>query len=71
MLNFCLSQPNSISRLVKNFYNFVFPYYIFPVDKSKTNIESKYLILDFVNFTVEFYLKQKIAKSFLICSFKV
>lgn len=66
MLHYTLSQPNSLEKLITNFFNFVFPFYIFTIDNKKSNLRANFMVIDFFNFTVNFYQKDKLEKGIYI-----
>jgi hypothetical protein len=55
-----LSQPNSLEGLKTNYHYYVFPYYMFNIRQSNTTANR--VVLDFLNFSLDFYNKEKLEK---------
>lgn len=62
MLNYCLSQPNTLEKLKDNFHYIIFPFYIFKLDHYSSSIRTSYMIIDFINLVIHFYHKEKLIK---------
>ena len=60
-----MSQPNNLNILSENYYSIVFPYYLF-LWRNEANEELYYLILDYINFSFNFYGKNNLKNSFEI-----
>ena len=65
MIEYTLSQPNNLNILSEKYYSIVFPYYLFLL-RNETNEELYYLILDYINFSFNFYEKNNLKNSFEI-----
>lgn len=64
MIEYTLCQPRNINDLVDNYYSVVFPYFLFLLNES--NEELYYLVLDNINFSLNFYEKNILKNSFEI-----
>ena len=64
MIEYTLSQPKNLSDLTDNYYSVIFPYFLFLLNES--NEELYYLILDNINFSLNFYEKNILKNSFEI-----
>ena len=62
-MNYTLSQPTTLEKLKFNFSCFVFPYYIFLLNISKSNNIGNYVILDFIKSTINFFKKDILERS--------
>ncbi len=62
MYQYTLSQPINMNLLIEKYYSIIFPYYLFPLKSDKD--ENKYIILDNINFSVNFYEKNMLKNSF-------
>ena len=65
MIEYTLSQPNNLNNLSDNYYSVIFPYYLFLL-RNDSNEELYYLILDNINFSLNFYDKNNLKNSFEI-----
>ena len=61
-VNFILSQPNTLDKLITNFKNFLFPFYIFIIKPEASNKNANYSVLDFTKFQICFYKKSKLIR---------
>ena len=62
MYQYTLSQPLNMNLLIEKYYSIIFPYYLFLLKSEKE--DNKYIILDNINFSVNFYEKNALKKSF-------
>ena len=62
MYQYTLSQPINMNILIEKHYSIIFPYYLFLLKSDKE--DNKYLILDNINFSVNFYEKSMLKNSF-------
>ena len=60
MYQFTLIQPPNMNLLIEKYYSIIFPYYLFLSDKE----DNKYIILDNINFSVNFYENNGLKNSF-------
>ena len=65
MIEYTLSQPNNLSKLFNNYYSIIFPYYLFLL-RNEANEDLYYLILDYINFSFNFYERNNLKSSFEI-----
>jgi hypothetical protein len=63
-VNYVLSQPNSLEKLKNNFHFYVFPFYLFSIEREKST-KANYLIIDYISRTLNFYYKDKLEKGIL------
>lgn len=56
-LNYSLSQPNTIGKLMQNYCWYVFPFYVFAIEKEKIHNEATHIIIDNINFALTFHSK--------------
>ena len=62
LYQYTLSQPLNMNFLIEKFYSIIYPYYLFLLKSEKE--DNKYIILDNINFSVNFYEKNGLKKSF-------
>ena len=62
MFQYTLSQPLTMDLLIENYYSIIFPFYLFPLRSDKD--ENKYIVLDNINFSVNYYEKTALRNSF-------
>ena len=60
MYQYTLIQPPNMNLLIEKYYSIIFPYYLFLSDKE----DNKYIILDNINFSVNFYENNGLKNSF-------
>ena len=60
MYQYTLIQPPNMNLLIEKYYSVIFPYYLFLSDKE----DNKYIILDNINFSVNFYENNGLKNSF-------
>ena len=65
MIEYTLSQPNNLSKLYEIYYSIIFPYYLFLL-RNEANEDLYYLILDYINFSFNFYERNNLKNSFEI-----
>jgi hypothetical protein len=69
-INYVLSQPTTLDKLKYNFQNFVFPYYIFLLNNKSKQL-GQYVILDLIEMTIGFYVKNKSTRCVNMSQIKV
>ena len=62
MYQYTLSQPINMDSLMENYYSIIFPYYLFPLKSERD--ETKYIVLDNINFSINYYEKNSLKNSF-------
>ena len=62
MYQYTLSQPINMNLLIEKYYSIIYPYYLFLLKSEKE--DNKYIILDNINFSVNFYEKNGLKNSF-------
>ena len=62
MYQYTLSQPLNMDLLIEKYYSIIFPFYLFPLKSEKE--ENKYIILDNMNFSVNYYERNALKNSF-------
>ena len=62
MYQYTLSQPITMDLLIEKYYSIIFPFYLFPLKSEKE--ENKYIVLDNINFSVNYYEKNAVKNSF-------
>jgi hypothetical protein len=62
MYQYTLSQPLNMDLLMGKYYDIIFPFYLFPLKSEKE--ENKYVVLDNMNFSVNYYDKSALKNSF-------
>ena len=62
MYQYTLSQPINMNLLIEKYYSIIFPFYLFPLKNEKE--ENKYIILDNINFSINYYEKNSLKNSF-------
>ena len=60
MYQYTLIQPLNMNLLIEKYYSIIFPYYLFLSDKE----DNKYIVLDNINFSVNFYENNGLKNSF-------
>ena len=65
MIEYTLSQPNNMAQLTDNYYSIIFPYYLFLL-RNEGNEELYYLILDYINFSINIYERINLKNSFQV-----
>ena len=66
MYQYTLSQPINMNLLIEKYYSIIFPYYLFLLKSDKE--DNKYIILDNINFSINFYEKNGLKNSFEVDS---
>ena len=66
MYEYTLSQPINMNLLIEKYYSIIFPYYLFLLKSDKE--DNKYIILDNINFSINFYEKNGLKNSFEVDS---
>ena len=62
MYQYTLSQPINMNLLIEKYYSIIYPYYLFLLKSEKE--DNKYIILDNINFSVNYYEKNGLKNSF-------
>ena len=62
MYQYTLSQPINMNLLIEKYYSIIYPYYLFLLKSDKE--DNKYIILDNINFSVNYYEKNGLKNSF-------
>ena len=62
MYQYTLSQPINMNLLIEKYFSIIFPFYLFPLKNEKE--ENRYLVLDNMNFSVNYYEKNSLKNSF-------
>ena len=62
MYQYTLSQPLNTDLLIEKYFSIIFPFYLFPLKSEKD--ENKYIVLDNMNFSVNYYEKNTLKNSF-------
>ena len=62
MYQYTLSQPLNMDLLIEKYYSIIFPFYLFPLKSEKE--ENKYIVLDNMNFSVNYYERNALKNSF-------
>ena len=64
MYQYTLSQPLTMDLLIEKYFSIIFPFYLFPLKFEKD--ENKYVVLDNINFSVNYYEKTALKNSFVV-----
>jgi len=62
MYQYTLSQPINMNLLIEKYFSIIFPFYLFPLKNEKE--ENRYIVLDNMNFSVNYYEKNSLKNSF-------
>lgn len=67
MYEYTISQPRNLNQLIENYYSVIFPYYLFLL-KNANKEDHNYVILDNINFSLNYYEKNGLKSSFEVAS---
>ena len=62
LYQYSLIQPLNMNLLIEKYYSIIFPFYLFILKSDKE--DNKYIILDYMNFSVNFYERNALKNSF-------
>ena len=62
LYQYSLIQPLNMNLLIEKYYSIIFPFYLFTLKSDKE--DNKYIILDYMNFSVNFYERNALKSSF-------
>ena len=66
LYQYSLIQPLNMNLLIEKYYSIIFPFYLFILKSDKE--DNKYIILDNINFSINFYEKNGLKNSFEVDS---